>query len=156
CSNDTMCAASCPARSKGDMSPIRTMTPTPVAPRRGRLRPLGAGEVVITGGYWARLQEVNATAALAHIEHWLEREGGAADLHPAATGRRPEGRRGGEFSDSEVYKYLEALAWQIGWSDGPTAETLESRFRAVVARVASAQEPDGYLNTRFGRPGQPA
>jgi uncharacterized protein len=132
------------------------MTATPVAPRRGRLRPLGAGEVAITGGYWARLREVNATASLTHIEHWLEREGWTANFDLPATGRLPEGRRGREFSDSEVYKYLEALAWQIGWSDAPTAETLEGRFRAIVTRVASAQEPDGYLNTRFGRPGQPA
>ena len=73
--------------------------------------------------------------------------------HPA---RLPEGRRGREFSDSEVYKYLEAMAWEIGRRGGagePTDE-LEARFRAVVARVAAAQEPDGYLNTQFGRPGQ--
>ena len=69
--------------------------------------------------------------------------------------RLPEGRRGREFSDSEVYKFLEAMAWEIGRRATRRAlDELEARFRAVVARVAAAQEPDGYLNTQFGRPGQ--
>ena len=129
------------------------MTPTPVAPSRGRLRPLALDEVAITGGFWAQRQAVNATATLAHIEHWLEHEGWIANFDLAAAGRLPEGRRGREFSDSEVYKYLEALSWEIGRSG---SDSLESRFRAIVARVAAAQEADGYLNTMFGRPGQGA
>src|SRR5688500_9723167 len=124
---------------------------TPVLPTRGLLRPLAPGEVTITGGFWAQRQQVNATATLAHIEHWLEREGWIANFDLAAAGELPAGRRGREFSDSEVYKYLEAVAWEIGRSDDPA---LEARFRAIVARVAAAQEPDGYLNTKFGRPGQ--
>ena len=128
----------------------------PVAPTTGALRPLGLDEVTITGGFWGRRQEVNGRATLAHIGGWLEREGWLGNFDLAASGRLPEGRRGREFSDSEVYKYLEAMAWEIGRRGGagePTDE-LEARFHAVVARVAAAQESDGYLNTRFGRPGQ--
>jgi DUF1680 family protein len=130
---------------------LRTPTVSPVVPSRGRLRPLALGDVQITGGFWAQRQHVNATATLAHIEHWLEREGWIANFDLAAAGRLSDGRRGREFSDSEVYKYLEAVAWEIGRSGDPA---LEARFRAIVARVAAAQEPDGYLNTKFGRPGQ--
>ena len=128
----------------------------PVAPTTGALRPLGLDEVTITGGFWGRRQEVNGRATLAHIGGWLEREGWLGNFDLAASGRLPEGRRGREFSDSEVYKYLEAMAWEIGRRGGagePTDE-LEARFHAVVARVAAAQEADGYLNTQFGRPGQ--
>jgi uncharacterized protein len=134
------------------MNPITGMTAAPVAPTRGRLRPLGLDEVAITGGFWAHRQHVNATATLAHIERWLEREGWIANFDLAASGRLPSGRRGREFSDSEVYKYLEALAWEIARCDDSGA--LDTRFRAIVTRVAAAQEPDGYLNTMFGRPGQ--
>jgi DUF1680 family protein len=94
---------------------------------------------------------VNTTATLAHIEQWLEREGWVANFDVAAAAPGQPARRGREFSDSEVYKYLEAVAWEIGRT-GDAA--LEDRFRKVVARVAAAQEPDGYLNTKFGRPGQ--
>jgi DUF1680 family protein len=128
-----------------------TLIASPVVPTRGRLRPLGLDEVTIMGGFWAQRQQVNATATLAHIEHWLEREGWIANFDLAAAGRLPDGRRGREFSDSEVYKYLESVAWEIDRTDDPA---LEARFRAIVARVAAAQEPDGYLNTKFGRPGQ--
>ncbi len=126
-------------------------TAAPVLPIRGQLRPLGLGEVRITGGFWAERQSVNALATLEHIEYWLEREGWIRNFDLAVQGDLSRERRGREFSDSEVYKFLEAMAWEIGRSDD--AE-LESRFRAVVRRVAAAQEPDGYLNTKFGRRGQ--
>lgn len=126
----------------------------PVAPSSGALRPLGLDEVTITGGFWHHRQEVNGTATLAHIEGWLEREGWLGNFDLAASGRLPEGRHGREFSDSEVYKYLEAVAWEIGRRGEDDA--LEARFRRIVARVAAAQEDDGYLNTQFGRPGQGA
>lgn len=125
----------------------------PVVPSHGRLRPLGLDAVEITGGFWARRQETNSEATLAHIQGWLEREGWLGNFDLAAAGTLPAGRRGREFSDSEVYKYLEAVAWELARRPDPA---LEARFRAVVARVAAAQEADGYLNTRFGRPGQGA
>ena len=43
-----------------------TSTALPVQPSRGTLRPLGLGEVEITGGEWARRQQVNGEATLAH------------------------------------------------------------------------------------------
>jgi DUF1680 family protein len=123
----------------------------PVVPTTGRLRPLGLDEVQITDGFWARRQAVNGTATLAHIEYWLEREGWLGNFDAAVEGRLPQDRRGREFSDSETYKLLEAMAWEIGRTG---SSGLEARFRAIVRRVAAAQEPDGYLNTNFGRQGQ--
>lgn len=123
----------------------------PVVPPRSALRPLGLGEVRITGGFWGDRQRVNAAHTLGHILGRLESEGWLPNFDLAAAGRLPAGRHGREFSDSEVYKFLEAAAWEIGRGDD--AE-LEQTFRAVVARVAAAQEADGYLNTEFGRPGQ--
>ncbi|MEV7692820.1 beta-L-arabinofuranosidase domain-containing protein [Microbacterium sp. NPDC089189] len=130
-------------------------TPAPVAapavPSRGRLRPLGLGEARIIGGFWGERQRVNAANTLAHIRGRLESEGWLGNFDLAAAGTLPDGRRGREFADSEVYKYLEALSWEIGRSG---SAALEEDLRAVTARIAAAQEPDGYLNTRFGRPGQ--
>ena len=133
-----------------------THTSAPVVPSRGRLRPLGLDEVTITGGFWAERQRVNGSATLAHIESRLESEGWLGNFDLAASGALPAGRRGREFADSEIYKYLEALAWEIGRTDAAASSPLEERFRAIVARVAAAQEPDGYLNTAFGRADQGA
>lgn len=183
------------AQSTDSARTVRSAPVAPVAPGSGALRPLGLDEVAITGGLWGRRQQVNGSATLDHIERWLEREGWLGNFDRAAAGTLPEGRRGREFSDSEVYKYLEAVAWEIGrragapdgradasggggpggsdagsgagfvagaaaadaaaGADDRIAE-LEERFRRIVDRVAAAQESDGYLNTRFGRPGQGA
>ena len=132
-----------------------TTTPAaPVVPTRGCLRPLGLDEVRITGGFWGDRQTVNGSATLTHIESRLESEGWLPNFDLAAAGTLPAGRRGREFADSEIYKYLEALAWEIGRTDAAADSDLEQRFRRVVDRVAAAQEPDGYLNTMFGRDGQ--
>lgn len=131
-----------------------TSPAAPVVPTRGRLRPLGLDEVRITGGFWGDRQAVNGTATLDHIASRLESEGWLPNFDLAAAGTLPGGRRGREFADSEVYKYLEAVAWEIGRTDAAADAPLEQRFREVVERVAAAQEADGYLNTHFGRPGQ--
>ncbi|MFD5747311.1 glycoside hydrolase family 127 protein [Streptomyces sp. NPDC127033] len=123
----------------------------PVAPTRGRLRPLGLDEVRITGGFWARRRETNATATLGHCRDWMERVGWTGNFRAAVEGRIHRDRRGREFADSDVYKLLEAMAWQAGQGDGTA---LDAGIAELTGTIAAAQEPDGYLNTAFGRPGQ--
>ncbi len=105
----------------------------------------------ITGGFLGRLQSRNHDVSLAHVEYWLEREGWLGNFDAAVAGRLPDARRGREFSDTEIYKLLEALAWEYGRTSDPE---INDRFTRIAARVVAAQEPDGYLNTNFGRPGQ--
>ena len=123
----------------------------PVVPARGKLNPLGLGEVEVTGGFWAHRQETNAAATLAHCQEWMERLGWVGNFQAAVEGRLPRDRRGREFSDSDVYKLMEAMTWEVGRSDSADAD---SRFLALAGVIAPAQERDGYLNTRFGHPGQ--
>ncbi|OZM75774.1 glycoside hydrolase family 127 protein [Pseudonocardia sp. MH-G8] len=123
----------------------------PVAPARGRLRPLAQGEVEITGGFWGQRQEVNATATLEHCQEWMERVGWIGNFRAAVEGRVATDRRGREFSDSDVYKLVEAMAWEVGRTGDPA---VDERLRDLVATIAAAQEDDGYLGTKFGRPGQ--
>lgn len=124
----------------------------PVAPSSGRLRPLGLDEVRITGGFWAQRQRINGSASLPHALSWAERVGWVDNLRAAADGKMTAARRGREFSDSDVYKLLEAMSWESArgehGKDDAAAELVE-----IIAR---AQDPDGYLNTAFGRPGQHA
>ena len=123
----------------------------PVAPSRGRLRPLGLDEVRITGGFWDRRREVNATATLDHCREWMERVGWIGNFSAAVEGRVHRDRRGREFADSDVYKLLEAMAWA---ADSGADPALDTQIAALTETIARAQEADGYLNTAFGRPGQ--
>lgn len=123
----------------------------PVVPTTGPLRPLGLESVTITGGFWARWQQVNAAGIIPHANAWEERAGWIDNFRLAASGSLQGRRRGREFSDSDVYKLLEAMAWE----HARTGEAwLDQRVRDVAELVAAVQEPDGYLNTMFGRPGQ--
>ena len=123
----------------------------PISPNQGAVRPLSLEETRITGGFWKKRQDLNATAIIGHAEKWMERLGWIGNFDAATAGRLPKNRTGREFSDSDVYKLMEAMAWEIGRTGNAA---LESRFQALVARIAPVQEEDGYLNTNFGRPGQ--
>lgn len=128
--------------------------PAPVLPTRGSRRPLGLGEVRITGGFWARRQQVNASATLEHCRQWMERVGWIDNFRVAASGGPlGERRRGREFSDSEVYKLLEAMVWEAARTPG---SALDAAVDELTDTVVAAQEADGYLNTAFGHPGRPA
>ncbi|HUC25511.1 MAG TPA: beta-L-arabinofuranosidase domain-containing protein [Streptosporangiaceae bacterium] len=122
-----------------------------VASGRGALTPLGVDSVRITGGFWADRQEVNSRTTLKHCLGWMERLGWIANFDRTAAGEGGE-RAGRSFSDSEIYKLLEALAWESARSGDAWAETA---FSELSQRVIAAQQPDGYLHTKFGGPGQP-
>lgn len=139
-------------------SPVTTALGGPVAPSTSVLRPLRQDEIRLTGGFWKHYQDLNARAVIGHCLSWIERVGWAGNFDRASDGTistEAGGDRhaGIEFVDSEVYKLLEAMAWELGRSDD---DGLEAQFDDLVLRVASAQEADGYLHTSFGRPGQPA
>ncbi|MDQ0895059.1 glycoside hydrolase family 127 protein [Agromyces ramosus] len=132
------------------LTSVPTALGGPIAPSRGALRPLGLGDVTITGGLWGRMQELNADVIIDHCLGWMERIGWIANFDRASGAASGE-HAGIEFVDSEVYKLLEAMAWELGRR--PDA-ALEARYRAIVSRVAAAQDDDGYLHTSFGRAGQ--
>lgn len=121
----------------------------PVVPSAGALVPLGLDEVRITGGFWADRQQVNASATLRHILAWTTKLGWLENF--SRTARGDGTHHGREFSDSEIYKLLEALAWESARSGD---EWAERTFQEVSAQVVVAQQPDGYLSTTFGGPGQ--
>ncbi len=128
----------------------------PVLPITAVFQPLGLDAVSLTGGFWGKRQAINLSATLPHIAAWLTREGWIENFDRGAAGTLPLGRRGREFSDSEVYKFLEAIAWTLAQEDLAETDrsTWEGTFHSIVARVGAAQDDDGYLNTNFGRSGQ--
>jgi hypothetical protein len=123
----------------------------PVVPSRGALRPLGLSEVRLTGGFWHERQRVNGEATLDHGRSWMDKLGWTGNFTTVEGGHAPADRHGREFTDSEVYKLIEATAWEAGRSRDAD---LEAEIAGLTALIGGAQSPDGYLNTAFGRPGQ--
>jgi uncharacterized protein len=105
------------------------------------LRPLSQQDARITGGFWARRQAVNRSASLEGGYQRLRSAGNLDNLRIAAADLAGQ-VRGPVFMDSDVYKWLEAAAWEYGREPDPV---LLERIREVSAIVASAQAADGYL-----------
>jgi len=142
-------AHTAPAASRGDHA--RRFAGA-VSPSTSTLTPLDATEIRLTDGFWAEKQALNADVVLRHCEDWMERIGWTGNFDRAAAGLSDPGtpweHSGIEFVDSEVYKLLEGMAWELGREHDPA---LQARYDALVDRVAAAQEDDGYLHTSFGR-----
>ncbi|HEX2145291.1 MAG TPA: beta-L-arabinofuranosidase domain-containing protein [Glycomyces sp.] len=136
---------------------MRDNTPTvPVRPALasalgGRRRGLGVDEFQLAAGFWGGLQAVNTVATLQHCLEWMERLGWIANFDHVAEGGTGGNRPGWQFSDSEIYKLMEALAWEYGRTGSAWAD---EAFAQLAERVAAAQDGDGYLNTCYGHAGQ--
>ena len=123
----------------------------PVAPTAGALaalHPLPADAVRLapTGllGGW---QERNATATLPHCTANLDTAGNLANLRRVA-GDGPDAFAGMWFADSDVYKTLEAAAWELGRS-GALSGRLAGFVADAAALLEKAQDPDGYLDSFY-------
>lgn len=106
-------------------------------------RPLPAGAATITGGFWGERLETNRAQAIHGGYDRLDEAGMLRNLHIAA------GDLDGEvtpliFADSDLYKWLEAVAYEIGRTGDPHLLELQRR---VTGWIAAAQDEDGYLNT---------
>jgi DUF1680 family protein len=115
--------------------------PTPEA--RTALRPLPFGDAPITGGLWAERQRVNREVTIPMGAAQLEAAGSFENFKAAAAGSHGE-YHGPVYQDGEVYKWLEALAWEQARAEDPQLATWQ---RETTGLIRDAQDSDGYLNT---------
>ena len=120
----------------------------PVLPRateRLALRPLGLESVRIQSGVWADWQRDNRELTTPHSFGWLESDGTIDNLRrldPSAVS--PVERRGPWFTDSDLYKALEGVAWDLGREESAELAALVADISGIIGR---AQLPDGYVNS---------
>ncbi|MGW8684843.1 glycoside hydrolase family 127 protein [Streptomyces sp. NPDC055817] len=100
----------------------------------------------IEAGFWYSRQEINAHVSIPQGPELLESAGNLHNLRLAAGTIAGAFRGDYPFVDTDVYKWLEAAAWQLGRSQ---SVELAGEVGRIVALVAAAQQPDGYLNTWF-------
>ncbi len=107
-------------------------------------RPVDLRDVTIGPGFWADRQAVNRDVTIPTVLDWCERTGrlAAFDL----SWRPGDAKEPHVFWDSDVAKALEAACYSL--TAHPDA-ALTRRVNALAERIASAQQPDGYLNTHF-------
>ncbi len=112
-----------------------------------RLRPVPLTAVTLADGFWAPRRRVNREITLPSQYRLLE-ETGRIDNFRRAAGKVDVPFQGRYYNDSDVYKWLEAVAWTLATGADPA---LAEMAGTVSAEIAGAQRPDGYLNTYFVR-----
>lgn len=110
-----------------------------------RLRPVPIRAVTLEPGFWHRRLQVNRDVSIPLMLRLLE-EHGVVDNFRRLAGRGDIPRRGPLFTDSDLYKWMEAAAFALQSRDAP--EIRESLSR-IIETVIAAQGDDGYLNTWF-------
>lgn len=128
------------------------------------VQPVPFTAVRVTGGFWQTRQEVNRAVTVPFALKQCEDTGRIRNFDLAADTMRR--RAAGEttfqhqpptefpFDDSDVFKAIEGAAYALSVKRDPA---LEKQLDGIIARIAAAQEPDGYLYTfRTMHPDSPA
>lgn len=115
------------------------------APKHRKLNAVPFTEVKLQDQFWAPRIQTNREKSLPHNFKWCEQTGRISNFQKAAG--KMEGKfEGIYFNDSDVYKVLEGAAYSLADRPDPAmAKTVDD----VIAKIAAAQQPDGYLNTYF-------
>ncbi len=108
-----------------------------------RLHDVPVHAVTLGAGFWTPRIQKNRDASIPALLKLLE-EHGVVDNFRRLSGRRDVERRGFLFTDSDLFKWMEAAAFTLQYNDAPV---LKAHLQSVIDDVLAAQGEDGYLNT---------
>jgi uncharacterized protein len=128
------------------------------------VQPVPFTSVRITGGMWQQRQETNRLVTVPYAFQQCEETKRLLnfDLAAETMRRRAAGESGFQnkpptiypFDDSDVFKALEGASFALSLRKDPA---LEAKLDGYIAKIAAAQEPDGYIYTfRTMHPDSPA
>jgi hypothetical protein len=112
---------------------------------KAALRGVPVGAVKMHDGFWSARQKANVDVSLPTLLLLFE-EKGVIDDFRRVSGRKDAARRGPLYTDSDVYKWLEAVGFVLQSGDHPE---LRKKAEAVIDEIVAAQEENGYINTFY-------
>lgn len=115
-----------------------------------RLHPVPIQAVHMGDGFWSARRKVTTERSLPTLLDLLE-EHGVVDNFRRLSGRPDLPRKGPLYTDSDLYKWIEAASWALASNETSDAEKQQLRgdIESLVSHIIAAQEPSGYLNTYF-------
>ena len=102
-------------------------------------------DVKVQDQFWTPRIETNREKSLPHNLKWCEQTGRISNFAKAG-GLVPGKFEGIYFNDSDVYKVLEGASYSLADKPDPA---LEKAVDDVIAKIAAAQQKDGYLNSFY-------
>lgn len=110
-----------------------------------KLKSLPVRAIVIQEGFWSRRRTTNLDASIPSMHDELVSHG-RMDNFLRLEGKSSAEQKGPVYSDSDIYKWTEAVGFALQSGDQPA---LRSTTEAMIQDVVASQEPGGYLNTYF-------
>jgi uncharacterized protein len=110
-----------------------------------KLRDIPVRAVTITGGFWGQRREINVTKSIPTMHDLLEANGRMNNFR-RLVGKSTAAQIGPVFSDSDVYKWTEAVGFVLQSGDRPD---LRASAEKLIDEVVAVQESSGYLNTYY-------
>ncbi len=108
------------------------------------IQPVPFTQVHFHDNFWAPRIEVNRTVSIPYTLQKI-RETGRIDNFLKAAGKMPgDTYTEFPFDDTDLYKVIEGAAYSLQVKPDPA---LEATLDTLIAIIAAAQEPDGYLYT---------
>jgi uncharacterized protein len=135
-----------PAASFADNPPfkdqgIENLVKSPYA----KLRNIPVHAVTIQKGFWSPRREINVTRSMPTMYDLLEANGRMNNFL-RLVGKSNAPQHGPVFSDSDVYKWTEAVGFALQSGDLPD---LRANAEKTIDEVIAVQESSGYLNTYY-------
>ena len=96
-------------------------------------------------GFWGTRREVNVTKSIPTMHDLLEANGRMNNFL-RLVGKSDAAQHGPVYSDSDVYKWTEAVGFVLQSGDCPA---LRASAEKAISEVVAVQEPSGYLNTYY-------
>jgi len=110
-----------------------------------RLKNVPVRAFTMAEGFWTSRRKVNVERSIPTLLELLEQHG-VIDNFRRLSGRKQVPRRGPLYTDSDIYKWMEAVAFVLQSGDHPE---LRATFDRLTEEILAAQEPTGYLNTYY-------
>jgi len=110
-----------------------------------KLKTVPVRAVVIQDGFWSQRRKTNLVASIPSMHDELI-EHGRIDNFLRLQGKSSQPQKGPVYSDSDIYKWAEAVGFQLQVADNPE---LRKTTDAMIRDVVAIQEPSGYLNTYY-------
>jgi DUF1680 family protein len=101
--------------------------------------------VTIAKGFWGARRVTNVDKSIPSMEKLLE-SNGRMNNFLRLVGKSDAPQHGPVFSDSDVYKWTEAVGFVLQSGDRPE---LRAQTDKIIKEVVAVQEPSGYLNTYY-------
>lgn len=110
-----------------------------------KLKTVPVRAVVIESGFWSQRRRSNFSSSIPSMHDELLAHG-RMDNFLRLEGKSSEPQKGPVYSDSDIYKWTEAAAFQLQCGDDPQ---LRKTTETMIGEVVGVQESSGYLNTYF-------